>query len=299
MAVVQGNLILASEFNTLRGEVNDWFNDPNSSMTFGDGQQTYGWGGSAAGAVVQGNLIQASELNSLIDRCNIGANIVNAVGGSINQVSVGAIITAAYFNTVESTSDAIGTGRLSIESADLSLAGTNSSARSTTWGSAVNCTFRRTHTNFADARYFFNSGGAINISGTITGYSTGTGWDGAGINEILSGMGTVTMDYTTTTRSGSLGTPVAIGFYDLTTGYQNIFTGTGTGAYSDATIAIAARRSSTGNYVETRVTLTPGSGRSVDGTTTIQTQYRKLDNQSSGSASLTITAPTYSLIDGL
>ena len=299
MAVVQGNAALASDFNTLKDEVNKWFGDSNPSMVFGAGDQTHGWGGTNAAAVVQGNLMQASEMNTLMDRVNIGADIVNTVGGSIGNVSAGANIVASIFNSVETFSDALSTGRLDIEAAELSLAAGGNSVRSTTWSAAINCTFRYTFASFAKARYFFNSGGAFNITGAITGYSTGTGWDGAGFNEIFTNMGTILMNYTQTTESGSGGTPTAVGYYDLTTSYVNIYTATGTGAYTDATLAIAARRSASGNYVEIRITLTPGAGRSVNGTTTITTQKRKLINQSSGAASLAITTPTYSLIDGL
>jgi len=297
MAVVQGNAALASDYNTLRGEINDWFRDPNPSMTFGDGQQTYGWGGDAASAVSQGQAMTAAQMNALIDRCNIGEDICNSVSGQLSQIVAGNPMTAAEFNAIETKSDLIDTNRLDIEAAELSLATGGNTARSTTWSSAVLCTFRYTFASFAKARYFFNSGGAFNISATISGYSTGTGWDGAGFNQIFTNMGTILMNYTQTTESGSGGTPTAIGYYDLTTGYQNIYTATGTGAYSDATLALAARYGSSGAYVELRLTLTPGAGRSVNGTTTITTQKRKLDNQSSGAVSLVIDTPSYSLID--
>ena len=260
MAVVQGNQILASEYNTLRSEVNNtWFGDPNSSMTFGDGSQTIGWGGSEVSAVVQGNLIQASELNALIDRCNIGADIVNAVGGSLSQVSQGAPILASVFNSVESISDAISAGRLSIEAAELSLAAGGSAVRTTTWSSTISCIFRYTFANFARARYFFNSGGAFNTSSTITGYSTGTGWDGAGFNEIFTTMGTILMNYTQTTQSGSGGTPTAIGYYDLTTDWQLIFSQAGTGAYTDAICYVYARYQGVGQLIDLAYNLVPGA----------------------------------------
>ena len=299
MGVSVGTAALASDFNTLRGEVNDWFFDPNASMTFGDGQQTYGWGGSAAATVSVGESMAIAKMNALIDRCNIGEDICNVVTGQLSQIVAGNVLTAAEFNAIETKSDLIDTNRLDIEAAELSLAAGGSSARSTTWAAAIDCTFRYTFADFAHARYFFNSGGAFNISATITGYSTGTGWDGAGFNEIFTTMGTILMDYTQTTQSGGSGTPTAIGYFDLTTGYQTIFSQTGSGAYTDATLVIAARYGSSGAYVEIRVTLTPGAGRSVDGTTTITTQKRKLIDQTSGLVSLTITTPSYSLIDGL
>jgi len=301
MSVVQGNPVLASDYNTLKDEINKWFGDSNPSMTFGNGNQSYGWGGSNVSAVVAGNDMLASEMNALIDRCNVGEDICNSVSGQLSQIVAGNVVTAAEFNAIETKSDLIDTNRLDIEAAELSLTAGGNSVRSTNWGVPINCTFRYTFSNFAEARYFFNSGGALNIYGTITGYSTGTGWDGEGIDEMLTDMGTLLMNYTQTTRSGPIITS-SIGYYDLTTGYQTLYSATGSGAYgypSEVTILIEARYGSSGAYVEFRVTLTPESGRTVDGTTTITTQQRKLDNQSSGAVSLIITAPSYSLIDGL
>ena len=223
MAVVQGNPALASDFNTLRGEVNDWFYDPNPSMTFGDGQQSYGWGGAAAAAVVQGNPMQASEMNTLIDRVNIGEDICNSVSGQLSQIVAGDQMTAAEFNAIETKSDLIDTNRLDIEAAELSLAAGGSSAKSTTWSAMIDCQFSYTFADFAHARYFFNSGGAFNITASISGYSTGTGWDGAGFNEIFTTMGTILMNHTQTTQSGSGGTPTSIGFYDLTHSFHKSY----------------------------------------------------------------------------
>ena len=301
MVVVQGTTALASEVSTLIGEINRWFSDNYAeSIAFGNSNQTYGWGDTTADIVIQGELIEADEVNPLVDRCNIGQNILSAVTGTLPQIALGALITATEINNIESKSDLITTNRLDIDAAELSLIAGGSSIRSTNWGAAaVDCTFRYTFASFDEARYFFNSGGAFNISATITGYSIGTSWDGEGFNEIFTNMGTILMNYTQTTQSGSGGTPTAIGYYDLTEAYQTIFSQTGSGAYTDAALVIEARYGASGAYVEVRVTLTPGSGRSVDGTTTITTQHRKLDNQASGVETLTITAPTYSLINAL
>jgi hypothetical protein len=300
MAVVQGNKALASDYNTLRTEVNRWFADNYAgSISFGNSNQTYGWGGSAVPAVNQGDAMLASQMNALIDRCNIGEDICNSVSGQLSQIVAGNNILASEFNAIETKSDSITTNRLSIESAELSIGTAGNIQRSTTWSAAINCTVRYTFTSFDKARYFFNAGGAIMTYGSISGYSTGTGWDGAGFNQIFTNLGTVSMNYTQTTQTGSGGTPSVIGYYDLTTSFANIFIQTGTGAYSDAVLTVAARRSSSGNWVEMRVTLTPGAGRSVNGTTVITSQRRLLNGQSSGAASLTITAPTYSVTDPL
>ncbi len=304
MAVVQGNAALASDYNTLRGEVNRWFADNYAgSISFGNGNQSYGWGGSAVSSVSAGvtNML-ASQMNSLVDRCNLGEGICSNVFGTLPQVVSGTgLPTALEFNNIESKSDSITTDRLNMQANKMSLTTGGSSVRSTTWSSAINCTFRYTFASFDKARYFFNSGGALTILGSITGYSTGAGWDGEGFDGIFSGMGSIFMNHTETTQSGAGGTPTSIGYYDLTTSYETIFTqlGSGSYAYTDVGMLIEARYGSSGAYVELRVTLTPGLGRSVNGTTTITTQRRKLATQYSGGASLTITAPTYSLIDAL
>jgi len=300
MAVVQGNKALASDYNTLQTAVNRWFADNYAgSISYGNANQTYGWGGSAAAAVSAGQLIEASQMNALIDRCNIGTGIVNSVSGDLSQIVTADDILASDYNDTETKSDSITTNRLSIDAAEISLTTPGSSVRSTAWASAVDCVFRYTFTDFDEARYFFNSGGELGISGTITGYSTGTGFDGAGFNEIFTNMGNVFMNYTQTTQTGSGGSPGVAGYYDLSTSYLTIFQQTGSGVYSDAVLAVQARISATGDYVEIRVLLTPGAGRTVNGTTTIFARQNKLDNQSSGGASLTITAPSYSLINGL
>jgi hypothetical protein len=246
-----------------------------------------------------GDVIVPAPYNGLIDRCNVGQDVVNNVSGTLSYPVTGTLIQASEHNAVETKSDSIFTNRLDIEAAELSVAGGGSSARGASYSTAINCTFRYTSASFAAARYFWNSGGAVNISGTISSYTLGWGWDGQGVNEILTNMGTVTMDYTQTIQSGGGGTPTATGFYDLGTGYSTIFTQTGTGAYTNTVLTIEARYGGGGAYVEIRTTITPDPARTVDGTTTITTQQRKLDNQSSGGASLSITAPVYSLIDPL
>jgi len=306
MTVVQGNLALASDYNTLRSEVNKWFADNYPTVAFGNSNQTYGWGGSKVSTVSSGSLMTAVQMNSLTDICNIGTDVVNNVSGALSQIVTGNAMTAAEFNTIESKSDLITTNRNDIEAAELSLYAGGNSAKTGLWATRIDCTFRYTLADLKTARYFFNSGGAFNISATISGYSTGAGVDGEGFDQIFTAMGTITMDYTQTTQSGSGGSPSAYGYYDLPAGgdYQTIFTQTGTGVYANVNVIIDARQINSGDagpaYVEVRVTLRLlGGFQQADGTTTITTQYRKLDNQSSGGASLTISAPTYSLTDPL
>lgn len=301
MSVTQGFEAFASEYNALRVKVNKWFADNYNTVSFGDVGQTYGWGGVEVASVSEDTDMLASQMNSLIDRCNIGVTACNNVSIALSQlVADSSDILAADYNDTESKSDLINTNRFDIDSVELSLHVGDSEVRTTSYNTAIDCTFRYTFLDFNDARYFWNSSGALNISGNITAYTSGVlGYDGEGVNEILTSMGTVTMDYSQTIQSGSGGLTTSIGYYDLTTSYQTIFTQTGTGAYSDCTLGIEARRDSTGLYIEVRVTITPESGHTVDGITTITSQYRQLDNQLSGAASLIIPDPAPTVVDTL
>jgi len=298
MTVVQGNVALVSDYNTLRTEINRWFADNYPSLSFGDNSQRYGWGGSEI--VAPSTLMIASEMNRLVDRCNIGKDVVNNVSIETPQIVTGNTPTAAEFNYIEAKSDGINYYKHDIESGELSLHTGGSSARSSTWSSAIDYTFEYSITDFRRFRYFWNSGGAINITADVRWYSTGSGWDGAGFDSLFTSMGTVLMDYTRTTQSGSGGTTTTIGYYDLTTSYQTIFSQSGTGSYTDATLLIEAKHALSGALVRVRVTLTPGAASFVDGTTTLTTQYRKLDDQLAyPTVSLIIAAPSYSIVDGL
>ena len=76
---------------------------------------------------------------------------------------------------------------------------------------------------------FFNAGGEIRFASNITylGSSAKTiDWMGMLVN-----MGTVKMGYTSTSSTGS-GSGSTVGFHDLTTAFQTLFTKNGTGLYA-------------------------------------------------------------------
>jgi hypothetical protein len=300
MAVSTGNIAYASEYNTLRTAVNRLYADNYAgSISFGNVNQTYGWGGSAVSSISTGTTMSASQMNSLIDRCNIGTNICLLESGLISQISSGATIYASQYNNIEAKTTNLTTNRLVIDPTQQSVNSGGSYLRSGVFSSLLDVTFRWTFSSFDQARYFFNSGGALLIYGSLTGYSTGYPWDGQGIADILTAMGTVSMNYTATTHSGTGGVTTSLGYYDLTTAFQNIFYQTSSGgyAYLGMYVYVDARRSATGDYVELRMRVDP-NGAQCDGNLTAYTDCKTLNSpQTSGSASLSITAPSYSLID--
>ena len=280
-----------ANYEALALEVDEWYTNGCSSCSFGDDpEQLFGWGGTATPAVAPGDLMTPAQMNELIDRINIGVGMTS-VTGTLDRITDSTVLPSE-FNAAVAKELLVRAQKNTINASELSQVSGTSNARAAVYTNTINATFRYTFSDFNDARYFFNSGGTLDIDGTITGYSTGWTFDGEGINEILTTMGVVSMDYTAVTQSGSGGSTSSIGYYDLTETYQNMFTQTGTGVYSNASLTLEARRSASGNYVEIRVSITPEVGRTVNGTTTINADYKKLDDQTSGDITLQITDPT-------
>ena len=297
MTVSSGNKALASDYETLATRVDEWFTNDCTSCVFGDVDQDYGWGGTTTPEVSPGNDMLASQMNEIIDRINIAVNITN-VSGTLTRLNTGDSVLSSQYNNADAKEILVRAQRNIINAIELSSIPGNSDQRSSNYSASINATFRYDFSDFNDARYFFNSGGTLDFDGSISGYSTGWTFDGQGINEILTTMGVVSMNYTSTTQSGSGGSTSLIGFYDLTTSYQNIFSQTGTGVYSDASLTLQARRGPLADWIEVNVIIAPETGKIVNGTTTFNADYKKLDDQNSGSVLLQINPPgTVTVVD--
>lgn len=114
--------------------------------------------------------------------------------------------------------------------------------RSTTWGAnstGIVCEVQAAFNSENEARYFFNSGGTLNLA---MAHSNTTTLQNSNWNAILNALGTIKIGARSTTRTGSGGTPAAIGYYNLTTVYQTIFDGTniGAGAYAANDVLVEA-----------------------------------------------------------
>lgn len=278
MTVNIGDKIASAEFNTLADLIDSWYSTE--------------WGGSTISNKSPGENIAAADYNEMIDRINVGVDIVNNVSGNLSRVSIGNKIKSSEFNAIESKETSIRANQNDIDATELSIHAGTTDARTTAWAGTINDTCRYTFTTAAKAGFLFDAGGAIVISVALAGGSTGNAANWA---TLFSAMGTITFDRENTTQSGSGGSGSAIGYNDLTTNYQLIFTQSGTGAYTDNEIQINARRSAGSEYIEIQIVCNDDHAGSVDGTTTATFQYKKLDDQASGDATITITAPTVAI----
>lgn len=113
--------------------------------------------------------------------------------------------------------------------------------RTTSWNSTIRHFFTLDFGSGENARYFFNSGSSIRIIPNLaksSSTSINNDWE-----TILNTIGAVNFDYDNTQGTGSQpGTGSSIGFYNLTTTFQQIFTKTSSlSVYSANDYTIRAR----------------------------------------------------------
>lgn len=114
------------------------------------------------------------------------------------------------------------------------------SQRSQGWNNILTHEIFVDFSNYSAARYFFNAGGEIIITPSLAGSSTEAktvAWRSL-LNNIIK---EVRFNYQRTTSTGTAPTTVNIGFYQLTTSYQQIFIKSSSPSYSENFYRIRAR----------------------------------------------------------
>ena len=220
MAYQQGDTITAADYNTFATNIN---------TIIGTGSADSGYGLSEIAAVSAGNTITAAQWNSLLSGLQKGANHQGTtLTNASNTVAQGGNILP--LSNLEADITLITTNKLTAAGANMAADSGVTSTRTSAWTGTENHIFTVTFASANAARHFFNSGGEIRLAGSRSGGSStdqNTDW-----TNLLSNMGTVKFAEGATTYTGSGGTAAAIGFDDLTTSNQQIFTATGAGNYS-------------------------------------------------------------------
>lgn len=287
MAYTTGGTIQAQDYNWLAwgGNVTGTYTSSinNLAVVWGVGTGSYGYGQSVTGidALSAAATVTATQWAGLVYLLNktlahqSGSAAQLASGSNIGIVA-GATITS--FSNVSTSIGTIVTNRALFNATrGTTTTGSNLDA---TWNSATPTTFQQVRTiTFDDAdkmRYFFNSGGRINlILTTVSGTDNlkETSWT----NLLNNGIGTLSLDYTTSARSGTGYTLTtdgsATGFWDLTGGTDYTLI--------KLTDTVAAY---TSNYVEVlaKVTGTAGSNGGLGTVITLTINYSDGAADSSG-----------------
>lgn len=227
MSYSTGNPIDAADYNTFAtatAGMNSVFGDiyPGATSLPNAG---FGYGQSPALLnVVTGNPILASEWTSLfqsIKRCGghqgtsvsppvpatnpiIGDTIVAHNTPGLLQSSIASVISNKF-------NIAVGQSTLTLGASYTQPPAAKPWTNTLTWNSQVN------FGSWNNARYFFNSGGSLNLSGS---YTPGVTPDDLIWASLLSNMSPVVFKHSSTT-SGS--TSSSVGFYQLSSGFSKIY----------------------------------------------------------------------------
>jgi len=184
----------------------------------------------------------------------VGATDSSDAAGRLNKGYVDFEGAVADISVSQSTAD----------SSQMSTEELTSSARENSWNGSithvVTVTFDGYTLTYPDntteiisgtdhRRYFFNTGGKILLSASLTGGTSNTvGSKDYNWSNLLSNMGTIAFSGSDTTASGT-GTGSLIGNESLTTSYTTIFTKTGSGVYAENDYTIRAK-STTSNSIQ-------------------------------------------------
>lgn len=305
MTYIKGGIIQAADYNGFLTSV---------SNIYGVGSSDRGYGQTTIteAAVAVGGVIRSVQWVNLINMITVCANQQGTAITTLPPTSVlavGDVIRAheqasPSSNTYELQGNItlIDTDRLNVSSTSMSVV-TNVLAvtRASSWTSSISAQVSVLWSSEDTARYYFNSGGQIRMTGT---QPSGSVEDNEWRNTLVNGVGTVKFAAHATTNTGTIAGSQSLGFYGLTDSYQTIYTGSvsaGSSYQSGQTIVIAAKRlnfvglhAGNGNGVQFQITLTdtaPYASATVDSGTSFS-----FDNVKATTFLTGILSPNYAIV---
>lgn len=236
-----GDKITVPSYNTIRNTFIDY-------LTTGSGNIGYGQSANSL-AVSQGQKVrQVDWANLALDIRRMADHQGTTV--SLPTITSGTRVSANSANLLQTAATAvIQPGVIyNVAAGQFSDELLTSSSRSTAWNTTIRHNFNLTFSDANAARHFFNAGSTIRITPAFVksgSTSINDNWE-----TLISTLGTVVFGYTSTAATGaSPGTGSNLGFFDLTTTTQPIYTKTGTGVYAANDYTINAYRNAASTII--------------------------------------------------
>jgi hypothetical protein len=250
-------------------------------------------GVSASNSKAQWDLLRYDIVNIRLHQDGVVPSIVTVNVG--DPIGFGAAAPNSNYDTLLETALA---NRFKIDGSQSVISSKGTATYSTAWSTSVSLTLTATFSTSAQARYFFNSGGKVRLSASLTGGS-GSQQYNAWV-QFLASAGI---------QSFGADTNPLINYYTLTNSYQTYYQGSLSTAYSanffrlEAKTDVADNSTGTATVLTIRATLAddyvdlgpPAPGDSVDGTLSIDVTELKASGSLLPSGSFAITSPVYSL----
>ena len=297
VGVVAGDTIDDADFNNARTNINTLMGTA-ADVTLGTytASNTYGWGQGGAGvsAASAGGLINDTGAGGFKDLQDDVQAMCAFLGVSV-RANVGTDVTSSttinattWTNLMLNVQDCWN-GRFSPNS--LTVSTDASKTFTASWTGTLTQETSWTFSSEAVCRGFFNGGGRLGVSGSYTG-SSGAQFTAHAAR--LSGMGDFSLLKDNITASA--GTSQGKGFYELTTGYAELFSYYGASSpYSNDYIKVFGKVNSTTNptVVTLKTELVDATDNVIDaaatGTLTLSCRRHQPDASGSG---FSFTTPT-------
>jgi hypothetical protein len=248
--VVAGDVIDDADFNNARTNVNTLMGTA-ADVTLGTytASSTKGWGQGGAGvnAASAGGLIYADNATGGFKRLQddvqamcafLGVSVRSGVG---SDVADGGSITATTWTNLMLNIQDCWNARFSPASDTGSTA--DSSTFTSTWNTSLTAETTFTFGSEGACRAYFNGGGKVGHTSTRSGGSSttqNTNW-----TDTLSALGNYQLKHDTSYAAS--GTNSGLGFYELTTSYQTLWTKFGSGSYASNFYRVEGKINSTTN----------------------------------------------------
>lgn len=312
----QYNQVLASDFNSFVGTVNG--NSANALNTFwGVGYGDAGYGQTQVNQISSGNKVDASSWNGLFTGMTSASTHQGTSITAIPAVTTGSRLNAVTTVSTDLTSCYNNRRNSVTQGTTTNIPGT----RSTTWSNAISIIHTVTFSSGDAARYFFNAGGQISLSFSLTGGSTSIY---NLFQSLATACGTIYLSaptgastasiagtsYTGITKIGGSGVTDTLltsnGYYALTTTdtvvFKQLATGLSPSGYVNSFISVSMRSNGVqGSYGDAGsvITITTTfdevpNNLIVDGTTTVNCTLRppETTNLTNSWGSVTVTTTT-------
>lgn len=290
--MTQGTDILAAQYVTIQDK---------AESLIGAGSVTRGYGQTVQSSdVFAGNTITKAQWDLIkFDIINIKFHQDGVLPGVVtvnvgDPINFGATAPNTNYNTLLETAI---TNRFQIAGSQSVVNSTASQIYTTPWSSSLTATLTCTFPTADQARYFFNSGGKVRVTTTLSGGSATqqiNAWTNllASVGSRAFGADTGTVKYYTLTNSfqtyhqSSLSNPYSANTYRLEarTNVSNNSTGTATQLFLRVTL--------TDSYVDPGA---PAPGDLVNGTLTMAVSELKASGLLQPSGTFAIASPSYSL----
>ena len=284
-----GDIITAARYNNLQSRV---------ATILGTGSGDDGYGQTLnSNQVASTATINATDMSTLYT--DIANGRVHQTGTAPSEIAIitqgSTILDSDTVNKkgvaqFENLTTTLENEKFQIHSSQATAEAAKTAQYSSAWNGTLVHLLDVTFTDADHRRQFFNAGGEVRFASNITylGSSAKTiDWMGMLVN-----MGTVKMGYTSTAATGS-GSGSTVGFHDLTTAFQTLFTKNGTGLYAANNYTLKGRIVGT-NQVQLRAefndanTGNPNYDEDVEGTlTSTVTQFRATGSY------VSVPTPTY------